>query len=107
MKVRLIVMCTHTAAANPGRTLGSTALSILRDTPCPVVLVSPDRGLHDWHLHRVLLPHDGTPAASAAMQPAAELARRAAAQLVVLHVAAACAAAPAEHGSLLPRPAAA
>jgi nucleotide-binding universal stress UspA family protein len=97
---RLIVMCTHTAPARRGKTLGSTAFGVLRDAPCPVVLVRPGRGLAAWHLHRVLLPHDGTPVTSTALQPAAELARRVGAELVVLHVAAPGAAAPPERGSL-------
>jgi len=73
MKPRLIVMCTHTAA-KPGRTLGSTATNVLRNAPCPVVLVPPGRGSIAWHLHHVLVPHDGTPTTSAALRPAAELA---------------------------------
>jgi len=68
MKPRLIVMCTHTAA-KPGRTLGSTATNVLRNAPCPVVLVPPGRGSIAWHLHHVLVPHDGTPTTSAALRP--------------------------------------
>jgi len=98
MKPRLIVMCTHTAA-KPGRTLGSTATNVLRNAPCPVVLVPPGRGSIAWHLHHVLVPHDGTPTTSAALRPAAELAERASAELLVAHVTG-IRAAPAEPGSL-------
>jgi nucleotide-binding universal stress UspA family protein len=97
---RLIVMCTQTAPKRRGRTLGGTAFGVLRDAPCPVVLVRPERGFHAWHLQRVLLPHDGTPVTSAAIPPATELARRVGAELVVLYVAAAGKAAPRERGSL-------
>lgn len=99
---RLIVMCTHTAPARQGQTLGSTASAVLKGAPCPVVLVHPEHRLRAWHLHRLLLPHDGTPVTSAALRPAAELALRVGAELVVLHVAAAGTAAPAEHGSVTP-----
>jgi nucleotide-binding universal stress UspA family protein len=95
----LIVMCTHTAVARPGRSLGSTALGVLKDALCPVVLVQPERGVAPWSLHRILLPHDGTPTASAAMRSAAEFARSANAELDILHVAG-LRAHPSERGSL-------
>jgi nucleotide-binding universal stress UspA family protein len=95
-----IVMCTHTAVPRPVGPLGSTAEGVLRDAPCPVVLVRPERGLIPWSLRRVLFPHDGTPTTGAAMGPAMELARRVDAELVVLHVAAPGAAPPLERGSL-------
>jgi len=98
MKPRLIVMCTHTAA-KPGKTLGSTATNVLRNAPCPVVLVPPGRDSIAWHLQHVLVPHDGTPTTSAALRPAAELAERASAELLVAHVTG-IRAAPAEPGSL-------
>jgi nucleotide-binding universal stress UspA family protein len=47
----------------------------------------------------ILVPHDGTPSTSAALRPAAELAKRGRAELLVLHVAD-TRAAPAELGSL-------
>jgi len=98
VKPRLIVMCTHTAA-KPGKVLGNTATNVLRHAPCPVVLVPPGHGLSAWHLHHVLVPHDGTPTTSAALRPAAELAERASAELLVAHVTD-IGAAPAEAGSL-------
>jgi len=39
-------------------------------------------------LRRILLPHDGTPAANAAIPAAAELARKSGAEISILHVAA-------------------
>ena len=98
MKPRLIVMCKHSGAER-GKMLGRTAMKVLHDAPCPVVLVPPERGATPWHLHHVLVPHDGTPTTSAALQPAAELAERGRAELLVAHVTD-IRAAPAEPGSL-------
>ena len=42
--------------------LGRTAMKVLQNAPCPVVLVPPERGATPWHLHHILVPHDGTPA---------------------------------------------
>jgi len=99
----LIVMCTHTAVLHPGKTLGSTALGVLKGATCPVVLVQPERGVEPWSLHRILLPHDGTPTTSAAIRPAAELAHKADAALDVLHVAAPHARSSGERGSMTMR----
>lgn len=84
----LIVMCTHTGAGKPAGALGSVAMTVLRRAPCPIVLVQPQRGLRPWALRRILLPHDGTPATAAAMDPAGELAHRTGAEVLVLCVAA-------------------
>ena len=69
-------MCKH-SGAEAGKMLGRTAMKVLHNAPCPVVLVPPERGATPWHLQHVLVPHDGTPTTSAALQPAAELAERA------------------------------
>lgn len=98
IKPRVIVMCKHSGAER-GKMLGRTAMKVLHDALCPVVLVPPERGATPWHLHHILVPHDGTPSTSAALQPAAELAKRGRAELLVLHVAD-TRAAPAELGSL-------
>jgi nucleotide-binding universal stress UspA family protein len=98
IKPRLIVMCRFTAG-NAGKTLGGTAMKVLRNAPCPVVLVSPKDGPVSWRLHHVLVPHDGTPTTSAALRPAVELAGRSGAELLVVHVAGA-GAAPSEPGSM-------
>ena len=99
-KAELIVMCTHTAPAKSGQILGRTAFGVLRGASCPVVLVHPDRGLHGWRLHRILFPHDGSPATSVALRSITKFARRVDAELIVLLVAAAGAAKPVECGSL-------
>ena len=98
IKPRVIVMCKHSGTER-GKMLGRTAMKVLHDAPCPVVLVPPERGATPWHLHHVLVPHDGTPSTSAALQPAAELAERGRAELLVVHVTDIMAA-PAELGSL-------
>ena len=82
--VRLIVMCTHTAAARPTAVLGRTALEVLHAAPCPVLLVPPAQRLASWRPNRILLPHDGSPTVNAAVGPAAELARKAGAELLVV-----------------------
>jgi nucleotide-binding universal stress UspA family protein len=98
IKPRLIVMCRHSGAER-GKMLGRTAMKVLHDALCPVVLVPPERGAIPWHLHHVLVPHDGTPTTSAALPPAAELAQLGHAELLVVHVTN-IRAAPAEPGSL-------
>ncbi len=85
MNPRMIVMCKHSGTER-GKMLGRTAMKVLHDAACPLVLVPPERGAAPWHLHHVLVPHDGTPSTSAALQPAAELAERGRAELLVLHV---------------------
>src|SRR6516162_4822153 len=79
--------------------LDRTATNVLRHAPCPVVLVPPGRGSIAWHLQHVLVPHDGTPTTSAALRPAAELAERASAELLLAYVTS-VGAAPVESGSL-------
>ena len=85
IKPRVIVMCKHSGTER-GKVLGRTAMKVLHDAPCPVVLVPPERGATPWHLHHVMVPHDGTPSTSAALLPAAELAERGRAELLVVHV---------------------
>jgi nucleotide-binding universal stress UspA family protein len=97
---RLIVMCTHAAAARPRGILGGTALAVLREAPCPVVLINPEHALHGWRLGRVLIPHEGTPTVGGAARPAAELARCGGAELLVLQVGAGGIPVPDERGSL-------
>lgn len=81
----VIVMRNHTST-EPRNVLGRTATEVLRNASCPLVLVSPERGLTPWHLHHVLVPHDGTPSTSAALRPAAQIAEHAGAELLVVHV---------------------
>jgi len=84
---KLIVMCAHTADVRQTGAIGAAAVAVLRGAPCPVVLVDPALGPGGWTLRRMLAPHDGSPTVSNALRPAGELAREAAAELVVLQVA--------------------
>ena len=95
-KSRFIVMCTRTGSR--AHLLGHVAQAVIRAAPCPVVLVRPDRAALEWELHRVLLPLDGNPLSASALRPAIDLATRAGATLLVVHVAAASRAEP-EPGS--------
>jgi nucleotide-binding universal stress UspA family protein len=97
----MIVMCPQIRTDLRSRTLGSVAEAVLRAARCPVVLVPSVRGRKDWALHQLLVPHDGTPTSAAAMGPATDLASRAAAELVVLHVATPGAEHPTEPGTLV------
>jgi nucleotide-binding universal stress UspA family protein len=97
----MIVMCPQIRIDLPSRALGSVAAAVLCASSCPVVLVPPARGRKRWALHRLLIPHDGTPTSAGAIGPATDLARRAAAELVVLHVATPGAELPAEAGTLV------
>src|SRR6516165_9576930 len=85
IKPRAIVMCKHSATEGK-KMLGRTAMKVLHNALCPVVLVPPERGVRAWHLHHVMVPHDGTPSTSAALPPAAELAERGGAELLLVHV---------------------
>jgi len=97
----LIVMCPQTQPAGGPQPFSSVAEAVIRAAPCPVVLVPPTRGRRDWALHRLLLPHDGTPTCAAAIGLATDLASMAAAKLVVLHVATTGSARPLEPGTLV------
>jgi nucleotide-binding universal stress UspA family protein len=101
---KLIVMCTHTVATSPTTLLGHTALDVLRAGPCPIVLVSPRQRLEGWQLRRILLPHDGSPTANAAVALAADLVTRSGAELLVFQVGGTGVRGPSERGSLtMPR----
>jgi len=96
----VIVLCTHTGTAEGAKELGAVAEEVLRQASCPVVLVRPQLTLETWAVRRILLPHDGTPTAAGAIGPAADLAGRARAELVVLHVAALGVNRPVERGTM-------
>lgn len=97
----LIVMCPQIRTDLKSRALGSVAAAVLRASPCPVVLVPPTRGRRRWALHRLLVPHDGTPTSAAAIGPATDFALKAAAELLVLHVATPGVERPTEPGTLV------
>jgi nucleotide-binding universal stress UspA family protein len=80
--------------------LGPTAEAVLRQMPCPVMLVPPNREPRLWRLAQVVLPQDGTPETARALAPAVRLARRADANLLVLHVSGANTPPPESPGSM-------
>jgi len=93
----MIVMCTHSGTHADG--FGTVAECVLASGPERIVVVPPERGETPWHLRRILLAHDGTPASDIASGPAAGLSIIAGAEVIALHVAARQAARP-EPGSL-------
>jgi nucleotide-binding universal stress UspA family protein len=95
-----IVMCPYTGQREPVDELGGMVRDVLQKASCPVVLVPPAQGPWPWHLRHIVLPHDGTPTTTAVLGPALALARRADAELLVLHVVGARAAPPAEPGAI-------
>jgi nucleotide-binding universal stress UspA family protein len=100
----LIVMCVPTQPDSLVFPVRSIAGNVLRMAPCPVVFVPRADSRESWALHQVLLPHDGTPTSALAVAPAAALASRACAELVVLHVSTPSSKRPTEPGTfVMPR----
>jgi nucleotide-binding universal stress UspA family protein len=84
----MIVMCTSTEDDAGPDCFGPVMEAVLGATPTRIVLVGPECDHDRWTLRRVLLAHDGTPSSDLATAPAAELAQRAGAEVIALHVAA-------------------
>jgi nucleotide-binding universal stress UspA family protein len=97
----LIVMYAPARPDGPLHAFGGVLGDVLLTAPCPVVLVPSIRGRLPWALRQLVLPHDGTPTSAAAIAPTADLASRAGADLVVLHVATPGAERPAESGTFV------
>ena len=97
----LIVMCTPAQPDRPLQAFGSVLGDVLQTAPCPVVLVPSIGGRHPWALRQLVLPHDGTPTSAVAIAQTADLASRAGADLVVLHVATPGAERPTESGTFV------
>ena len=83
----VIVMCTNTGHHVGPDCFGSVTEAVLVGTPERIVLVA-ERDEQPWNIHRVLLAHDGTPSSDVATAPAAEIAQRAGATVMAIHVAA-------------------
>ncbi len=96
----LLVMCTHTGGHSTGECIGSVAEAVLAEAPERVVLIAPEPRPEAFRIRRVLLAHDGTPTADVGTAPAADIARRAGAEVIAMHVAARKAPHPEEPGSL-------
>jgi nucleotide-binding universal stress UspA family protein len=97
----LIVMSAAARPDDPLHGFGSVLGGVLMTAPCPVVLVPSIRSRHPCALRQLVLPHDGTPTSAAAIAPTADLASRADADIVVLHVATPDAERPAESGTFV------
>ncbi|HYE37099.1 universal stress protein [Methylocaldum sp.] len=95
-----IVMAMREGKKMPDTGLDHVAEGVLREMPCPVVLVPPEREPTPWRIRQVVLPQDGTPETARALGPAITLAGRTEAGLLVLHVSGAHTAPPREPGTL-------
>ncbi len=84
----LVLMATH-GRSGPGRWVhGSVADAVLRDSPVPVVLISPNT-TRAWSIDRpptILVPLDGSELSEAGIGPAGALASAVGARLVLLRV---------------------
>ena len=100
-RAEIIVMCGPVQSDDTSLTFGSVLGDVLLTAPCPVVLVPSIRSRNPWALRQLVLPHDGTPTSAAAIAPTADLASRAGADFVVLHVATPNDERPAESGTFV------
>jgi nucleotide-binding universal stress UspA family protein len=95
----LIVLSTRTENDREEE-FGVVAQAVLNRPPGCLVMVEPGQVAREWRLRRVVMAHDGTPSADTAILPTANLAHRAGAEVIALHVAARGADKPCEVGSL-------
>jgi len=95
----VIVMCTNTGHHVGSDCFGSVTEAVLAGMPDRIVLVA-ERDEQPWKINRVLLAHDGTPSSDLATAPAAEIAQRAGATVIAIHVAARGDEQPVEPGSM-------
>ena len=91
LNARAILLSSHGETGNLGEPAGHVTLDVLRDPPCPVYILLSTVSLHAQqrrlrHLRRILTPLDGTAEANQAVEYAADLAVRANARLLMLHV---------------------
>ncbi len=96
----LLVMSTHTGNHAADSLLGSVAEALLNEQLDRVVLVSPERGAGEWEIRQVLLAHDGRPSTEVATSDAADIAHRAGAGVLAMHVASRTASDHLEPGSI-------
>lgn len=95
----LVVASARPLTAEVDSPLGPLCDAVLSAPLAQVMIVPPDWSSESWNLRRIVLAHDGSPSADAAISTAAHLARRAGANVVALHVAARKASHLAEIGS--------
>jgi nucleotide-binding universal stress UspA family protein len=84
----LLVMSTAVGSQEADNRFGFLTESFLAAKPQRAVLVNPDPCYERWSFSRILLAHDGTPISNPAVAAAADLAQRAGAEVIALHVAA-------------------
>lgn len=95
-----VVVMSAEGESQSNESFGQVAEAVLESSPARVVLAAPAHCDRNWQVRRILLAHDGTWNSDSATAPAAELAQRASAEVIALHVAARKAASPQEPGSL-------
>lgn len=96
----LIVMCTHTGHKRDPDHFGSVTETVLAGNPERIILIAPEVEHEPFRIRTVVLCHDGTPSATIAAGPTAELAHLSGADVVTAVVAAPCTECPEELGSL-------
>ena len=84
----LLVISTELGPRTHKNRFGSVTESIFEIKPERAVVLTSERRHKPWSLRHILLAHDGTPLSDPATQPAADLAHRARAEVIALHVAA-------------------
>jgi nucleotide-binding universal stress UspA family protein len=84
----LLVLSTALGQQESEKRFGVLTEAFLATKPRKAVLVNAERGDKPWSLHRILLAHDGTPISNPAVIAAADMAQRAGAEVIALHVAA-------------------
>jgi nucleotide-binding universal stress UspA family protein len=97
----VIVMSTHTGSDTDQNALGSIADGLLSLAPERILFVTPGQGNQEWRIRRIVMAHDGSPSAQAVLAPVADLAHRAGADVLALHIAARSTERPDEPGSIL------
>jgi nucleotide-binding universal stress UspA family protein len=84
----MLVISTALGLRAQANRFGSLTESIFAGQPPWAVVVNPESNERTWNLRHILLAHDGTPVSKPAVGPTADLAQRAGAEVVALHVAA-------------------
>ncbi len=95
----LVVASARPESSDLDSSLGLLCDAVLTSPLARVLIVPPDWTSESWSIRHIVLAHDGSRSADSAISMAADLARRAGAHVVALHVAARKAPQSAEVGS--------
>lgn len=95
----LIVMCTHTGHKREPDRFGSVTEAVMAGNPERIILVAPEGDHEHFRIRTLVLCHEGTPSATVATGPAAELAHLSSADVIAAVVASPCTECPEELGS--------